>query len=301
MPDQILEISSAGFRLSKSRGFLEVSNKQGETTALPLDDILVVLLSHPACTISTVLIDDLATRNIPLVICGKNYLPTAYTLPISKNQGQFKIMNAQLGIGEPKKKRLWQKIVKRKILNQAGVLERTGNNPIPLKRLATKVKSGDPENCEAQAARIYWQALFGKEFRREQTRPDLNAVLNYAYAIVRACVARGICGAGLHPTLSLHHKNPTNPFNLADDLMEPYRPIADMLVWMNQKQISPELNPKSKARIAAITHLLVFIEDELSPLSLAILRTCRSLASCYLGEGEIALPYLPEPIQYAAL
>ena len=301
MPDQIVEISNPGFQLSKSRGFLQVKNNTGQVQSIALDDILVVLVSHPACTLSTVLIDELTQRNVPLVISGRNFLPCSIILPLAKYQGQFKSMQAQITVSEPMRKRAWQQIVQRKILNQAEVLERIGEKSLPLKRLAKKVRSGDPENCEAQAARTYWQSLFGKHFRRDREDSGINTALNYTYTILRACVARGISGAGLHPTLSIHHKNPQNPFNLADDIMEPYRPIADMLTWLQKEKMSCELNAEGKAHLAAITNLPVPINQEWSPLSLAALRTCRSISSYYLEKGKILLPLLPEPINYAAI
>ena len=139
---------------------------------------------------------------------------------------QFQVMQAQLALSEPRRKRAWQKIVRAKIRNQAEVLSHFGCNNKVLLRLATQVKSGDTSNTEAQAARMYWQSMFGDDFRRDRSRPGINAALNYIYTVLRACVARGLSAAGLHPSFSVHHKNPQNPFNLADDFIEPFRPLA---------------------------------------------------------------------------
>ena len=135
------------------------------------------------CSISTNLLDELAHRNIPIVTCGKNYLPSSWILPITGHNRQFQIMRSQMTLSEPKRKRAWQMLVQAKIRNQAETLSRANKPNAPLLRLAKKVRSGDPENCEAQAARAYWQTLFGKEFRRDRDAPNLNIVLNYSYAI----------------------------------------------------------------------------------------------------------------------
>ena len=302
MTGQIVEITQPGYFLNKSRGFLEVSEKGGKVGRVPLDDITAVIVSTPGCSISTVLIDQLCQRNIPLVICGENYLPSSFTLPLQGHGGQFRVMRSQIALSVPRRKRLWQKIVRAKIKNQAEVLERMGQSPKPLLRLADKVRSGDPDNCEAQAARLYWQHLFGTDFRRDRTAPGLNAALNYTYAIVRACVARGVSSAGLHPSFSLHHKNPKNPLNLVDDLMEPFRPITDCLIYQCREVVKGEIDPEIKSQLVAITTLAIPLADESPPLSLAATKMCRSFAACCLGErDDVALPTLPSPLEMSAL
>ena len=302
MTGQIVEITQPGHWLNKSRGFLEVSEK-GETLGrVPLDDIAVVIISTLGCSVSTSLIDQLCQRNIPLVICGKNYLPSNFTLPLQGQGRQFRVMRAQVALSEPRRKRLWQKIIRVKITNQADVLERGGKSPAPLLRLASKVRSGDPDNCEAQAARLYWQSLFGTDFRRDRNAPGLNAALNYTYTIVRACVARGVSGAGLHPSFSLHHKNPQNPLNLVDDLMEPFRPITDCLLYRWAKDIQDEITPETKSRLATITAMAIPLADETPPLSLAATKMCRSFAAfCLEEKDDVELPALPSPLEMSAL
>ena len=302
MTGQIVEITQPGHWLNKSRGFLEVSEKGGTVGRVALDDIAVVIISTPGCSVSTVLIDQLCQRNVPLVICGENYLPSSFTLPLQGNGRQFRVMRAQVALSEPRRKRAWQKIVRAKITNQSAVLESIGQSPKPLLRLAGKVRSGDPENCEAQAARLYWQHLFGADFRRDRAALGLNAALNYAYAIVRACVARGVSGAGLHPSFSLHHKNPQNPLNLVDDLMEPLRPVTDCLIHRCGEAAMRELNAEAKSRLATITALAIPLADENPPLSLAAVKMCRSIAACFLGEhDDFVLPALPSPLEMSAL
>lgn len=299
MPDQIVEITQPGYWLSKSRGFLEIqsNDENKENGKIPLDDILSVLISTPGCSISTVLIDYLSRRNIPVTICSANYLPTTLILPVEGYGRQFQVMRSQTALTEPRRKRAWQTIVRSKIQNQADLLNFTGENNARLKYLVNNVKSGDTENCEAQAARMYWQSLFGKNFRRDRTAVDINTPLNYIYTIIRACIARGISSAGLHPTFSIHHKHPQNAFNLADDLVEPYRPIADCFVWKKYLNKFDELTPEVKVALASIVNLPIPIGNEESPLSLAAIKTCRSYANYCLNEStSILLPQLPSPL-----
>ena len=302
MTGQIVEITQPGHWLSKSRGFLKVSEKGEKVGQVPLDDIAAVIVSTPGCSVSTVLIDQLCQRNVPLVICGENYLPSSFTLPLQGYGRQFRVMRAQTALSEPRRKRLWQKIVRAKIKNQAEALDQIGQNPKPLLRLTGKVRSGDPDNCEAQAARLYWQNLFGADFRRNRDMPGINAALNYTYAIVRACVARGASGAGLHPSFSLHHKNPQNPFNLVDDLMEPFRPMADYAVRRCFEASQVEMCPETKHKLAAITTLMIPLAGDSPPLSLATTKMCRSFAAYYLGEkDDVLLPTFPSPLEMLAL
>lgn len=286
MSHQIVEITEPGRWVTKYRGFLEVHHKGEKIGQVPLDDIAAVIVSAQGCSITTALMDHLCQRNIPMVLCGQNYLPSCFTLPIQGYGRQFRVMRAQADISEPRRKRAWQRIVRAKIINQAKVLKQVDQENNRLLHLSGKVKSGDPENCEAQAARIYWRCLFGGGFHRNQDLPGINAALNYVYAIVRACVARGLSSAGLHPSFSLHHKNPQNPLNLVDDLVEPFRPIADYVVWQRRDSYREQLVPENKRNLARVTNLLVKLEENISPLSLATVKIGRSFANYCLGEED---------------
>lgn len=302
MVGQIVEITDPGHWLNKHRGFLQVRQESETLGQVPLDDIAAIIISVPGCSVSTNLLDHLAQRNVPIVMCGQNYLPSTWTLPVQGHNRQFQTMRAQAMLSEPKRKRAWQTIVKAKITNQADVLARAGKPDARLRRLADKVRSGDPENCEAQAARAYWQELFGSDFRRDREASGLNSALNYAYAVIRAAVARGLVAAGLHPSFSLHHRNPQNPFNLVDDVMEPFRPIADYLIYKKYDAEIGDLTVEIKTDLAAIITIPLPIEEESSPLSQVAVRVGRSLANYYMGEGEILLmPILPDPLEAAAL
>lgn len=297
MVGQVVEITDPGYWLKKSRGFLQVHQRGEQMGQVPLDDIGAVLVSVPGCAISSELLDQLAQRNIPLVVCGKNYLPSTWTLPVQGAVRQFSVMRAQSELSQPRRKRVWQQLVRTKINNQAEVLNRAGEANRDLLQMLRKVRSGDPDNIEAQAARAYWQRLFGKDFRRDRMASGLNAALNYGYTVLRACVARGVVGAGLHPSFSVHHKNPQNPLNLVDDLLEPFRPIADLVVWQTREDYSGELDAEGKARLASLPTIPLPMADGFSPLSLVAVRMCRAFSRYCQGEVmDDVLPALPTPL-----
>lgn len=294
MVGQIVEVTDPGHWLKKSRGFLQVHKGGEKVGQVPLDDILTVLISVPGCALSSVLLDHLAQRNIPLVICGQNYLPSSWTLPVQGTMRQFQVMLAQAALSEPRRKRIWQSIVRAKIANQAELLQRAGQPNQILLRMVGKVRSGDPDNLEAQAARAYWQRLLGSEFRRDRDSDGLNAALNYGYTILRACIARAVVGAGLHPTFSVHHKNPQNPMNLVDDLIEPFRPVADHLVWRYSNEYSKNLDPDGKARLASLPTLPLPTGEGFSPLSIVAVKLCRAFARYCQGRPmDEVMPALP--------
>lgn len=299
MADQIIEITSPGFHISKSRGFVSVNREKELIGKVAIDDLFAVIISTPSCSITTNVLDVLAHNNIPVVVSGTNFLPSSITLPLTLNINQFHVMNLQASLSEPRRKRAWQQIVRSKIHNQNEVLQRAGIYSSRLKQLVGRVRSGDPDNIEAQAARYYWQSLFGSDFRRDRDQEGLNSALNYAYTVLRACVARGLCAAGLHPAFSLHHMNSRNALNLADDLIEPLRPIADNAVQINRDFFAGALTPECKKVLASLVNIEIDTIDGASPLSLATVKMCRSVVSYYSGETkQIFLPKLPKPLAY---
>jgi CRISPR-associated protein Cas1 len=167
-----------------------------------------------------------------------------------------------------------------------------------LRRLIEAVRSGDPDNCEAQAAQAYWPALMGKDFRRERTAGGVNAMLNYGYAVLRAATARAAAGAGLHPSLSLHHQSRGEALRLADDLMEPFRPAVDLIARSLRDEGVAEVTPAAKARLAGALHLEYACAHGRTTLSLCLSRLCASLSRVYLKEGdklEFPRPLIPLP------
>lgn len=193
------------------------------------------MLTADQVTASKALITALMERGIPLVSCGTHYHPDGIMLPYGGHYQQAGVLQQQIALSEPRRKRLWQQVVKAKIAHQGRILAYSAADEAistadVLGKLAERVKSGDPDNVEAQAARTYWPALFGHDFRRDHTAIGRNSFLNYGYAVVRAATARALAGAGLTPALGLHHHQAGNAFALADDLMEPFRPMVDALV-----------------------------------------------------------------------
>jgi CRISPR-associated protein Cas1 len=200
MLGQIVEIEGEGRRLSLERGFLAVAGPDGPIGTVPLDDIEAVILSNPAASLTSQAISALAGRGVPLVICGNDFRPAAYLLPVIGHHAQGDRVEAQAAAAVPVKKRLWSEIVRAKIRAQAAALERHGINPLPVEVFANQVRSGDPENLEARAAQRYFPALFGGGFIRERGG-GVNAFLNYGYTVLRAAPPRAHVGGGHNPSL----------------------------------------------------------------------------------------------------
>lgn len=230
--------------------------QNGNTARVMLEDISVLVLDHPSISLTAPLLSACAERQIAVITVNGSHLPNGMLLPYLPHSRALKVMQAQLDLSQPDKKRLWQRIIQFKIRNQAIVLIRSGKIDIAtrLQQLARNVRSGDPDNYEAQAAQIYFRALFNKDFHRSQTR-FYNAALNYAYAVVRASIARTLAGYGFLPAFGLFHHSEQNNFNLADDLFEPYRPLADAWVLRHYlEEPDRDLEPADKARLVALLH-----------------------------------------------
>lgn len=204
--------------------------EQDETTTVPLEDVAWIILDSHQATVTVSLLASCAEQGIALITSDRRHMPSALTLPFHTHHRTAAIARLQLDAPSPFKKRLWQTIIRAKINNQAKVLRQVGRlRSEPLDKMAKRVRSGDPENVEAQAARAYWRALFDDFTRANET--DLrNKMLNYAYAVLRGCVARALVACGFLPAIGIHHESVTNPFNLVDDVMEPLRPLADLAV-----------------------------------------------------------------------
>ena len=224
MIKRIIDISEAAYvRLKHQQLVIE---KQSEIVGqVPIEDLGVLILQHPAIVLTQQLIVACQKNKVVIVFCDEKHLPYSLILPIGEGHTLHnKILKQQMAISEPTRKRLWQKIVQHKIKEQEQTLVMLNKESTRLSFLSTQVKTGDSGNCEAIAAQAYWKLLFGKAFKRDADLDGVNSLLNYGYAIIRAAVARSICGAGLHPTIGLFHTNQYNALCLADDLMEPFRP-----------------------------------------------------------------------------
>ena len=277
--------------LSFKNGQLVYTPKpEGELRTIPIEDIGFVVLDNHSITLSLRLIEELTANNAAIVFCDKLHHPTAMSVPFDGNITHAETLTAQLDMSEPLKKQLWKQTVEIKIKNQATMLERTGSDGVEaLRRHAASVKSGDTDNREGAAARIYWQNLFGGEFRRERFGDAPNHLLNYAYAILRAAVARSLVGSGLYPAIGIHHHNKYNAFALADDVMEPYRPYADEVVykiWAATDEPIEELNREHKQQLLKLLASDVHMTNTLRPLMVGLSYTTASLARCIAGDQK---------------
>ena len=277
---------------------LEESFKQDAERTIPIEDIGVVVLDNRRITITTGAMGALLANNCAIITCDSTDLPVGLMLPLCGNTTQSERFRTQIDASLPLKKQLWQQTVRQKILNQATVLSKnTGAIVKNMKVWANEVRSGDPDNFEARAAAHYWRNLFPTlpNFVRGREGDPPNNLLNYGYAILRACVARGLVGSGLLPTLGIHHHNRYNAYCLADDIMEPYRPYVDDLVIqiMQEYPDYSELNRSIKAALLTIPALDVVLDGKRSPLMIAVGQTTASLAKCFNGElRKIAYPEL---------
>jgi len=222
-------VGSPAYLCIRNQQLVIDAKENGEHT-VPIEDMAILIVDNVAVTYTQNLLIALNENNIVLIVCDEKHLPCSLLLALDNHSIHSRIVNLQANMPRPIAKSLWQKIIKGKINAQIRVLKSLGRNYEGLKRLSLKIKSGDPDNCEAQAARIYWLELFGKEFRRDQALNGINALLNYGYILLRSAVARAIVGTGLHPALGIFHKNKYNNFCLADDLLEPLRPLVDITV-----------------------------------------------------------------------
>lgn len=277
---------------------LEESFKQDAERTIPIEDIGVVVLDNRRITITTGAMEALLANNCAIITCDSTDLPVGLMLPLCGNTTQSERFRSQIDASLPLKKQLWQQTVRQKILNQAAVLSKnTGAIVKNMQVWANEVRSGDPDNFEARAAAYYWRNLFPAlpNFVRGREGDPPNNLLNYGYAILRACVARGLVGSGLLPTLGIHHHNRYNAYCLADDIMEPYRPFVDDLVIniMQQYPDYSELTRSIKAALLTIPSLDVTLDGKRSPLMIAVGQTTASLAKCFNGElRKIAYPEL---------
>lgn len=231
--------------------------KQDDQLAnVPLEDISALILDCPQLTLTQPLLCQLAEQGIAVLTVGKQHLPNGIFLPYLNYHRGLKRLKAQLALTRPRIKQWHQQVIRQKVFNQAATLRRQ-HKPKPvalLLRLAEKIKSGDPDNIEAQAARIYFQYVFNSKLKRSESC-FYNAAINYGYAVLRAAIARQISGSGLHPSIGLFHQNEQNPFNLADDLIEPYRPLLDDWVIKNYpKETDRELEPIDKGKLVSFLH-----------------------------------------------
>lgn len=263
--------------------------KSDAVKTIPIEDIGVIILDNKQITITHGLMESLLENNCALITCNSSRMPVGLMLPLDGNTTQTERFRDQINASLPLKKQLWQQTVQAKIENQAYVLSKTTNTVVKNMQVwAEDVKSGDPDNYEARAAVYYWANLFPNinDFTRHREGIPPNNLLNYGYAILRAVVARALVASGLLPTLGIHHRSKYNAYCLADDIMEPYRPFVDKLVTeiVESGNNYEELTQDVKTKLLNIPVLDVIINNQRSPLMIAVGQTTASLYKCFSGE-----------------
>jgi len=270
--------------------------KKATVVTRPIEDLGVVVLDHQQITITSGALEALLENNCAVITCDSNHMPVGLLLPLVGNSTQNERFRDQLDASLPLRKQLWQQTIQYKIRNQTAVLKECSDAETKCMQVwANDVRSGDPDNLEARAAVYYWKSLFGHIplFIRDREGVSPNNLLNYGYAILRAVVARALVASGLLPTLGIHHHNRYNAYCLAGDIMEPYRPYVDRLVYFITEQYGTdvELSKDIKAELLSIPSLDIVIGGKRSPLMVGVAQTTASLYKCFSGElRKIAYP-----------
>ena len=258
----------------------------------PIEDMGCVVLEHQMISVTMPLLNELVKNNVAVVLCDSKAMPSAMLQPLESNTTQAETLRLQMDVSEPVRKQAWKQIVESKISNQAAMLDKYGKDSSTLRSLATQVKSGDADNREGLAAKVYWSRLFDPDFKRDRYGPAPNGLLNYGYAILRAAVARALLGSGLLPAIGIFHHNKYNAFPLADDVMEPYRVYVDEAVYDLATKGTTELNTDAKMSLLKVLDCDVAVGKVTRPLQIALTSTTASLVKFYAHESKkLVLPH----------
>lgn len=284
--------------------YLKLKDKQLKVTdpetkeekgSVPIEDIGLLMLDHYQITLSHQLIQEMMKNNVILISCDERHLPLAGMLPFSGNTLFSERVKVQMEVSEPLKKQLWKQTVECKIKNQLKVLEQFGKYATPMYKYLKQVKSGDTTNMEGIAAQHYWKYLIDSDFLRDRFGDGPNPFFNFGYGVLLSIVARSLVDTGLLLVLGIFHRNKYNPYCLASDIMEPYRPIVDLQVmkWLELHPEKQNLDKESKAFLLQIATKDVTIEKLVRPLMVGVKMTASSLLKCYTGEKrQISYPEL---------
>jgi len=283
MIQKIVDVSENGRFIAKHRGFITIKQGNEFCGEVPLDDIGVLMISAFGATCTKEALVSLAERGAVTVLCGSNGMPSAMVLPVNANYESALRVREQSRASVPLRKRLWQSVVEAKLRNQSRVLGFYGGHEKAARigAYARQVQSGDSKNREAAGARVYWKALLGDGFSRNPEGDWPNALLNYGYAILRATAARAGCAARLNPIFGIRHESSNNPFPLADDIMEPYRPLVDFYAMQAMDAGITEVNPVAKQTISAFLWADLYFGGETTPLYAAMERLAFSLVKSF--------------------
>ena len=289
-------IVNNGERIKTEQNWLVVSSDEGESR-VPIEDIYAVIIDNRNAVISMSAINALTSSGAQICFCDEKHIPVSVALPLGNHHRQLSVVRSQIGMSEELKAVLWQKIVSEKIANQARCLRFCSVNPEKVSSvevLAGDVAPGDVKNREGTAARLYFRSLFGAGFRRSD-EDVTNAALNYGYAILRSCVAKTLTAYGYYGTIGIHHENASNPFNLADDMMEPLRPVVDMVTDRMCDDLFEHLSRDNRSKLVNIVNLPVKMNGRKIRIRYAIDRCIASLTSAITDNNADKL-ILPELI-----
>ncbi len=292
-----IEITTPGSRLSIAHRQLVIERPDLPRSSLPIEDIGVLIVDDRRAIYTQAVFTELLAAGATVMITGPDHLPLGMMLPLDAHHVQTERHRAQVEATGPTRKQIWRALISAKLTQQSCVLNHFYPVPNGLAAMAARVRSGDPDNLEAQAAQRYWPLLFGKDFRRDRAAEGVNAALNYGYAVIRAATARAVVASGLIPSLGVFHRNRSNPFCLADDLFEPYRPFVDWRVKLLTRERPDGFNLDDRSIRAALLSLFnetIRIGGRKLPLLLAIEASAASLARALTG-GERTL-VLPESL-----
>lgn len=290
-----VEFATPGTRLSVAHKQLVIKRPEHPKVTLPIEDLGVVIIDDARASYTQAVFLELLGAGATVMVTSRDHLPAGMMLPMDAHHVQTERHLAQVEASKPIKKRVWQALVQAKIAQQGAVLTAFTGDHGGLASMARRVRSGDPENLEAQAAQRYWPRLFGAEFRRDRGAEGANALLNYGYAVVRAATARAVVAAGLIPSLGVCHSNRANPFCLADDLLEPFRPYVDWRVRLLLDEAGGEIpsldDRATRAALLSLFNETIVVGVRRTPLLLGLHASAASLCRTLTGgDRSLSLP-----------
>jgi CRISPR-associated protein Cas1 len=293
-----IEIATPGTRLSVAHRQLVIERPELPKATVPLEDLGVLVIDDSRASYTQAVFIECLAAGATIVVSNRQHLPAGMMLPMEGHHVLTERHWAQVEAGAPLRKRLWQALIAAKLRQQGRLLTEIHGHNSGLAALAGRVRSGDPENLEAQGAQRYWPKLFGRDFRRDRSADDVNALLNYGYAVVRAACARALVASGLIPSLGVWHRNRSNPFCLADDMVEPWRPIVDRKVHglIASEDRLPSLDDRAtRAALLSIFNDTVLVGGRRWPILLGIEQSAASLAKALTQKDRAAL-ILPDSL-----
>lgn len=279
-------------KVSSVRSQIKIKSEEKALESIPAEDLGSIIVESDRTIITAPALKTLAEKGSSLIVCDEKFIPSGIFLSLKGHFQQTRIIRNQVNCSIPSQKRIWKEIVKGKLNNQARVLERFGIPAERILRLSKEVKSGDPENFEAQAARLYWKNLFGRDFRREVGGDKENMLLNYGYAVLRACVARIVVASGLHPSIGIHHSNQFNAFCLVDDLIEPFRPFVDKIVKEILHENEIGMTKANKARLISVLKNQTVWEKSVFQIETVMPHFVKNFVECLVKRKKLQIPQL---------